>query len=170
MKNDEQIKDWGIVRTPVSYRKADLAERMARSERLRSGEEKVVIQNTGEDGVRQIRALLGLCDYTTNVNLPNRGQIPNLPLGIVVETNASFRDDRVDPVFAGEVPEGVWQLVSHAADAQAMVSRAARERDLDLAFKAFANDPLVNLDLPTARKLFDEMVENTKEYLTEYFE
>lgn len=170
LKNDEQIKDWGFVRTPVSYRKADLAERMARSERLRSGEEKVVIQNTGEDGVRQIRALLGLCDYTTNVNLPNRGQIPNLPLGIVVETNASFRDDRVDPVFAGEVPEGVWQLVSHAADAQAMVSRAARERDLDLAFKAFANDPLVNLDLPTARKLFDEMVENTKEYLTEYFE
>lgn len=169
LKNDEQIKDWGFVRTPVSYRKADLAERMARSERIRSGEEKVVIQNTGEDGVRQIRALLGLCDYTTNVNLPNRGQIPNLPLGIVVETNASFRDDRVDPVFAGEVPEGVWQLVSRAADAQAMVSRAARERDLDLAFKAFANDPLVNLDLPTARKLFDEMVENTKEYLTEYF-
>ncbi len=169
LKNDGQVKEWGFARTPVSWRKDDLKERMARSERLRSGEEEVTIQETGEDGVRQIRALLGLGDYTTNVNLPNIGQIPNLPLGIVVETNAAFRDDRVDPIFAGEVPEGVWQLVSRAADAQAMVARAARERDLDLAFKAFANDPLVDLDLSTARKLFDEMVDNTKDYLTEYF-
>lgn len=169
LKDDEQVHAWGFARTPVSYRKDDLKERLARSERLRTGAEEVSIQETGEDGVRQIRALLGLGDFITNVNLPNRGQIPNLPLGIVVETNASFRDDAVDPVFAGEIPEGVWQLVSRSADSQAMVARAARERNLDLAFKAFANDPLVSLDLPTARELFDEMVDNTKEYLTEYF-
>ena len=169
LKNDEQIAEWGFVRTPVSYRKDDLKERMARSERLRTGKENVEIQNTGEDGVRQIRALLGLGDYTTNVNIPNMGQIPNLPLGIVVETNAAFRDNSVDPILAGPIPEGVWQLVSRAADAQAMMAKATRERDLDLAFKAFANDPLVNLDLPTARALFDEMVENTKNYLGEYF-
>ncbi len=169
LKNEEQVKEWGFAITPVSWRKQDLKERMAKSERLRTGKEDVVIQNTGEDGVRQIRALLGLEDYTTNVNLPNRGQIPNLPLGVVVETNATFRDNTVDPIFAGEVPEGVWQLVSRIADAQSMVARAGRERNLELAFKAFANDPLVNLDLPTARALFDEMVDNTKEYLTEYF-
>lgn len=169
LKNEEQVKEWGFALTPVSWRKEDLKERMARSRRLRNGEEEVSIQETGEDGVKQIRALLGLGDLTTNVNLPNRGQIPNLPLGIVVETNATFRDDSVDPVFAGPVPEGVWQLVSRSADSQVMVARAARERNLDLAFRAFANDPLVNLDLPTARKLFDEMIENTKEYLCEYF-
>ena len=169
LKNPEQVESWGFALTPVSWRKKDLGDRLNRSERLRSGEEEVKIENTGEDGVRQIRALLGLGDYTTNVNIPNRGQIPNLPFGVIVETNAVFRDDRVDPVFAGPVPEGVWQLVSRAADAQTMVARAGQQRDLELAFKAFANDPLVNLDLPTARKLFDEMVENTKEYLTEYF-
>ena len=168
LKNDEQIKEWGFLRTPVSYRKEDLKNRIARSERLRCGEESVVIQNTGEDGVRQIRALLGLGDYTTNVNLPNRGQISNLPLGVVVETNAVFRDDSITPVLAGDVPEGVWQLVSRAADAQTMVARAARERNLATAFKAFANDPLVNLDLEQAKLLFDEMIENTKEYLGEY--
>jgi alpha-galactosidase len=63
----------------------------------------------------------------------------------------------------------VWQLVSRAADAQLTVAKAARERDLDLAFKAFANDPLVNLDLDLAREMFDEMVEKTKDYLGEYF-
>ena len=168
LKDEGQVADWGFALTPVSWRKEDLKRRLERSERLRSGEEEVEIKNTGEDGVRQIRALLGLGDFTTNVNLPNRGQIPNLPLNIIVETNACFRDDRVDPVFAGPVPEGVWQLVSRAADAQAMVAGAARERNLELAFKAFCNDPLVNLDLDTSRRLFDEMVENTKEYLGEY--
>lgn len=169
LKDDEQVKEWGFVRTPVSYRKDNLKERLARSRRLRTGEEMVKIENTGEEGVRQIRALLGLGDFVTNVNLPNVGQIPNLPLGVVVETNATFRDDRVDPVFAGPVPEGVWQLVSRAADEQTMVARAGRERNLELAFKAFVNDPLVNLDIPTARGLFDEMVNNTKHYLEEYF-
>lgn len=169
LKDDEQIEKWGFARTPVSWRKNDLAKRMARSERLRSGEEAIAIENSGEDGVRQIRALLGLEDYITNVNLPNVGQIPNLPLGLIVETNAAFRDDSITPVLAGNVPEGVWQLVSRAADAQLTVAKAARERDLDLAFKAFANDPLVNLDLDLAREMFDEMVEKTKDYLGEYF-
>lgn len=168
LKDEEQVRDWGFALTPVSYRKRDLADRLLRSERLRTGEESVEINETGEDGVRQIRALLGLGDYTTNVNLPNRGQITNLPLGVIVETNASFRDNSVVPVFAGDIPEGVWQLVSRHADAQTMVARAARERNLDLAFKAFVNDPLVNLDISTARKLFDEMVENTSDYLMEY--
>jgi alpha-galactosidase/6-phospho-beta-glucosidase family protein len=31
------------------------------------------------------------------------------------------------------------------------------------------NDPLVNLPKEKARALFDEMVENTKKYLKEYF-
>ena len=168
LKDEGQITEWGFALTPVSWRKNALKERLERSERLSSGEEQVRIEETGEDGVRQIRALLGLEDYITNVNLPNVGQISNLPMGVVVETNAAFRDDSVTPLLSGDLPEGVLQLVSRHADAQTIVARAARERDLELAFKAFANDPLVNLDLVTARKLFDEMVENTKEYLSEY--
>ena len=42
------------------------------------------------------------------------------------------------------------------------------ERNLELAFLAFANDPLVTIPLDQARKLFNEMVENTKEYLAMY--
>ncbi len=169
LKSPEQVKEWCFALTPVSFRKDDLKERLARSEKLRTGAEKFVIRNTGEDGVRQMRALLGLEDYVTNVNIPNVGQIPNLPLGAVVETNAIFRDDSIVSVNAGPIPDGVWSLVSRVADAQLLIAEAGRTRDLELAFKAFVNDPLVTLDLPTARKLFDEMVENTKEYLGEYF-
>ena len=169
LDSPEHVKKWGFKLTPVKWRKENLKERLERSRRLRSGEEEVKLEETGEDGINQIRALLGLGDFTTNVNLPNVGQIPNLPLGAIVETNAAFRDNSVTPVMAGNVPEGVWALVSRSVDEQLTVARAARERDLELAFRAFAQDPLVRIDLESARKLFDEMVENTKEYLTEYF-
>ena len=43
---------------------------------------------SGEEGTRQMMALCGLGNLRTNVNLPNVGQIDNLPRGAVVETNA----------------------------------------------------------------------------------
>lgn len=165
----EQVLDWGFRITPVSWRKENLVERLERSRRLRCGEEEVKLENSGEDGVNQIRALLGLEDFITNVNLPNVGQISNLPRGAIVETNAAFRDNSVTPVMAGNVPDGVYALVARSVDEQLTIAKAAKERDLELAFRAFAQDPLVRLDVKTARLLFDEMVENTKEYLQEYF-
>lgn len=169
LDSPEQVDAWGFKLTPVSWRKENLKERLEKSRRLRLGEEEVKIENSGEEGVRQIRALLGLEDLVTNVNMPNVGQIPNLPLGLIVETNATFRDDSITPVMAGNVPDGVWALVSRAADEQLTVAKAARERDLELAFRAFSQNSLVRVDLQTARRLFDEMIDNTKDYLQDYF-
>jgi len=168
LESPEQVRAWGFDLTPVSWRVDDLADRLERGRKLRSGEEKIVIQKSGEEGVRQIRALLGLGDLVTNVNLPNRGQIPNLPLGTIVETNATFTDDRITPVQAGSIPEGIYALVARIADEQALVSKAAKERNLELAFLAFVNNPLVRLNMTDARKLFDEMVANTSAYLGDY--
>ena len=104
----------------------------------------------------------------TNVNLPNRGQIPNLPLGAVVETNAVFRNNEVLPVMAGEIPTTIYPLVSKICAEQEALDVAIANRDLDAIFDAFAGDPLVTCGIKDARKLFDEMVENTKKYLTDY--
>ncbi len=168
LESPEQVRAWGFDLTPVSWRLNDLEERLEKGRKLRSGEEKIVIQKSGEEGVRQIRALLGLGDLVTNVNLPNRGQIPNLPLGTIVETNAAFTDDNIVPVQAGNVPESIYALVARIVSEQALVSRAAKERDLELAFLAFVNNPLVRLNMTDARALFDEMVANTSLYLSEY--
>ena len=166
--SEKQANSWGIGLTTVDWRKNRQQEREEQSLRLASGEEAVKLNVTGEEGVLQMRALLGLTDLVTNVNIPNRGQIPNLPLGTVVETNAVFRADSLTPVFAGEIPAAIDALVRRIANAQQMVFEAARERDLEKAFQAFTNDPLVDLSAADARVLFDKMVDNTKEYLTEY--
>ncbi len=168
LASPECVKEWKFGLTTVAWRKNDLKERLEKSARLVSGEEKFKMNDTGEDGVNQIRALLGLGSFVTNVNLPNRGQIPNLPLGAVVETNARFAANTVTPVFAGEIPETIYPLISRVSGEQQIITEAALTRNLDLAFTAFSNDPLVTITLSDAKKLFDEMVENTKAYLTDY--
>ena len=168
LESPDRVHEMKFGLTPVSWRKGDLKNRLERSKRLLNGEEKLQINTTGEEGVHQMRALLGLCDLTTNVNVPNVGQIPNLPLGAVVETNAIFRSNEVKPVLAGKIPDEIYPLVSKICTEQEAISSAIAERDIEKIFNAFASDPLVTCSLSDARKCFDEMVENTKKYLKDY--
>lgn len=169
LENPERVKEMHFGLTTVAWRKDDLKNnRLAKSERLVNGEEEPVVNVTGEEGVNQIRALLGLCDLVTNVNIPNQGQIPNLPLGAVVETNAVFRAGSLEPVFAGALPTTIYPLVSRICGEQELLSEAIAERNLDKIFLAFTNDPLVTCSLSDAKKLFKEMVFHTKNYLDSY--
>ena len=168
LESPERVHEMKFALTPVSWRKKDLADRFEKSRKLVSGELKPEINQTGEEGVNQMRALLGLCDLVTNVNIPNVGQIPNLPLGAVVETNAAFRSDEVTPVMAGPIPTKIFPLVSRICAEQEAVFDAIARRDIDAIFEIFASDPLVTCDIKSARKMFNEMVENTKKYLKDY--
>ena len=69
LESPEKAREWGFNLTPVSFRRNALVERLERSERLKNGEEKPEIKLTGEEGVHQMCALLGLGDIVTNVNI-----------------------------------------------------------------------------------------------------
>lgn len=168
LKDPETVKSWGFGLTTVAWRKQDLMNRLERSRKLREKEEAVAIKGTGEEGVTQMKALLGFGELMTNVNMPNRGQIPNLPLGAVVETNAAFRSNSVEPVMAGEVPKEIHPLVGRICAEQEQISKAIAVRDLQMIFNAFASDPLVTCSYEEAKELFKEMVLNTKKYLSSY--
>jgi len=168
LESRERVAEMHFGLTPVSWRKQELQERLEKSRKLLSGELPVEIKKTGEEGVRQMRAILGLGDLVTNVNLPNRGQIPNLPIGAVVETNAVFRAGTVTPVMAGEIPAEILPLVGRVCAEQEALNKALGNRDINGIFQQFAGDPLVTCGYEDAKKLFREMCENTKEYLTSY--
>jgi alpha-galactosidase len=168
MKDPETVEGWGFSLTPVSWRRDRARELAARGERMAKREQRFDIYPSGEVGVQQMKAVLGLGDLVTNVNLPNRGQIPNLPIGAVVETNAYFTSGSVVPMFAGEMPSPILGLTERIVANQQMLVEAVRRRDLDLAFEAFINDPQKTLDMPTSRKLFREMLDNTRAYLGMY--
>ena len=104
-------------------------------------------------------ALLGVKPLDTNVNLPNVGQIPGLPLGAVVETNAQFREDSLAPVIPRPLPAAVLSLVRRVVDVQQMTLEAAIARDRDLAFQALLNDPLCRIPVDVAWAMFCELLE-----------
>lgn len=169
LNSEEARKKCKVYLKRVPDRKEDLKKRIAKSQDLISGKLAFEMTPSGEEGVLQIKALLGLGDIVTNVNLPNIGQIPNLPLGAVVETNAHFTANNVTPVQAGMLPPSLYALIAPIVAEQQMIGEAAQNRDLEVAFKAFAKDALVTIRPDEARKLFDKMVNNTKAYLGDYF-
>lgn len=162
LKDPETVKSWMFGLTPISWRIKDLEKRLDKTHKLLSGEIQFELKETGEDGVRQMKALVGLDTLVTNVNLPNVGQMTGVPLGAVVETNAVFSAGTVHPVVAGRLPDPVLGLVSRHVYNQETTVEAGLTKKYDLAFSAFVNDPLVTVSLSDARKLFDEMLENTK--------
>lgn len=166
LSSPEKAHSFKFTLTPVSWRKADLQNRLARAARLYAGEEELDLKPTGEEGVLMIKAFLGLGEMVTNVNLPNRGQISNLPLGAVVETNAVLSGHTVNPVLSGAMAPAAWALTAPAVAAQGEILCAIKNRDASLAFGAFAGDPLMcAVSLPDARRLYRTMLENTQAYL-----
>ena len=167
LKDPETVKKWKFTLTPISFRKQDLQERLARSERLYNNKEKIKLKSTGEEGVQLIKALCGLKNKVSNVNLPNYAlQIANLPKDAIVETNALFTYDSVAPIYSGNMPEDIRQLTMPHINNHKLIYEACIEKDRKKVYKAFRNDPNINsrLDNKTIRSLVDEMINNTSKY------
>ena len=162
----ETVKQWKFNLTHVDWRVCDLKDRMQRSDDLISGKTPVDLTPSGEEGHLLLKALLGLGDLVSNVNVPNRGQCPDLPLGAVVETNALFGFNRIQPVYAGPMPDGVLPLVSRHVQNQKNTLAAVLNEDRALALATFLNDPQMgNVGLEEGEKLFDDMLAAQKPYV-----
>ena len=167
LKDPETVEKWKFTLTPVSYRKDDLKKRLERSKRLYEGKEKIRLSSTGEEGVQLIKALCGLKDKVSNVNLPNYGlQIPNLPKDAVVETNALFTFGSVAPVYAGKMPEDIRKLTLPHIKNHERIYQAVIQKDRRLVYEAFENDPLIHkrLNGEQIRELVDQMIDRTSKY------
>ena len=165
LRDPETARSWKFSLTPVSWRVENAAALRRKAARLASGEEGFELKKSGEEGVKLIKALFGLGSFVSNVNLPNRGQIADLPLGAVVETNALFARGSVRPVVAGRLPPAIEALVAPHALAQETILCAALARDAWAAFPAFLADPLVTAAPADAERLYATMLDATKAYL-----
>jgi len=168
LSSPDEVEKWGFKLTPVSWRAAELVEKEARTLRLASQEEKIEIKSSGEEGVLLIKALCGLGDIISNVNIPNYAlQIANIASDAVVETNALFGRDSIRPVFAGVLPDELYKLTKPHIDNQNIVLEAALKYDLDKVVDAMCNDPLIKGQFTKSEvyNLAIEMIKNTLEYL-----
>jgi alpha-galactosidase len=170
LKDPETVKSWGFGLTPVSWRKKDLENRLRKSRELEAGKP-LTLKETGEEGVSLIRAICGLGDVISNVNLPNYAkQISNLPESAVVETNAFFARNSVRPVYAGALDDKIKALVMPHVENHERTMQAALNGDRKLLYDAFKYDRLIHgrISDASSMKLADDMVAATKKYLPQY--
>lgn len=165
LKDKDTIQSWKFGLTTVDFRKEDLEKRIDKSKRLVEGTEEMSTTPSGEEGIQLIKSLCGLARTVSNVNILNVGQIPNIPLGTVVETNALFELNHIAPVFAGDMPENILELTMPHVEIQDKVLQAALTYDRELALDAFMVDPLVTISREEGKELLDRMILNTKAYL-----
>lgn len=168
LNDPETVKSWKFSLTTVKWRKDDLLNRLEKSRKYVAREEEVDREPSGEEGVLLMKALVGLDRVVSNVNIPNVGQIPNLPIGSIVETNAVFSRDSIKPMMAGELPDNLLKLILPHVGNHARILKAAFNYDRELVTEAFLNDPNTNAkcsDRKELRKLVDDMIEATALYL-----
>ena len=165
-RDPETVREWKFGLTSVDWRVDDLKKRLKRSDNLVSGAEAIELTPSGEEGHLLLKALLGLGDLVSNVNIPNRGQIPNLPMGAVVETNAFFGLDRIEPIHAGPMPSNILPLVARHVYNQENTLKAALTCDRKLGLSTFLNDPQLSFVRPDdGEKLFNDMLEAQRSWL-----
>jgi galacturan 1,4-alpha-galacturonidase len=165
IRSPETLFKWGVIRTPVSWRIERWRNAPGKTRDLLNGLTPLVLEPSGEEGVNMIKALLGLGDLVTNVNMENVGQISNMPLHAVVETNAHFSSDDIRPLTAGALPAGIAPLINQHSANQELIIEAALTENIDLAFQAFFNDPTNHLPIDITWELFNRMLQVNREYL-----
>lgn len=170
LKSAEAARSKRFNLTSVDWRMQGLKQAIEKSQKLASGEEELVIKPSGEEGVRQIKAILGLEDLVTNVNLPNKGQIKNYPMGAVVETNALFSENSVEPIEATPLPVEVDAMIlKHVYHHEAFI-KALRKKNIEIVKNIVADDPQCGVaSYEQVSKVFDEIYEHNKDSLDYYW-
>ncbi len=168
LKSPKTISSWKFSQTTVNYLKKVKLDKISRVKSLMNGTESLRVGGGTTDCALQIRALMGLGNLITNICMRNSGQVENLPIGAIVHTNALISKNSVKPVAAGKLNDEIYGLtIRHIVNQNTLV-KSVKERDLDIAFNAFLNDPLMTADLNDATELYKEMLSAVRTHLLYY--
>ena len=102
-------------------------------------------------------------------NLPNRGQIPNLPLGATVETPVVVNGAGIQPVVGEALPEGVAELCRREITAVQLCVDAAIYGDRQKALQCLLLDPVIQ-DIDQARQILDAYLEAYRAHLPQFWQ
>ncbi len=106
--------------------------------------------------------------YHLAANLPNTGQISNLPLGAIVETPVMVSGSGIHPVHVGALPEPVAELCRRELMSAQLGVDAAVEGNYEKALQCLLLDPVTH-ELDTARLILDDYLKTYKEHLPQFW-
>jgi alpha-galactosidase len=159
--------DYGVEATTIAHRQERHARERTRLLRCLRGEEPLPLEHSVEEMAELMAALRGGPAGRFIVNIPNQGQIPNLPAGAVVECYATVDRWGVHPEFPGPLPHGPAEVcLAHLAEQELTVD-AAIHGDRRRALQALLMDPAVQ-SWEMAAPMLDEMLSGTAAYLPQF--
>ena len=159
-------EDYGVLLTTIADREQQVAAARANVHAAIEGD-LPALSRSPEATADIVSAVANGRSVRTIVNLPNTGQIDNLPRGAVVETLAEITSAGAQPLTVGALPAGVLSTLQPHVTNQEMIAQAALEGDRSLALQAMVNDPLVP-SLQVARDLLDDLLRAHAEYLPKF--
>ena len=105
--------------------------------------------------------------YHLAANLPNAGQIANLPLGAIVETPVHVNAAGIHPIHMGSLPEPIAELCRRELMSAQLGIDAVVEGDYQKALQCLLLDPVVT-DMNIARKILDDYLTTYREHLPQF--
>ena len=163
-KYNIRLYDWNLfaaVREFELNRLNDMANGNATIEGL--------LDTDSEGALEMIENVAGAGNhYHLAANLPNMGQISNLPLGATVETPVQVNGAGIHPVHVGALPEPIAELLRRETTAAQLCVDSAVEGSREKALQCLLLDPII-ADIDTAKKILDDYLTEYKEYLPQYW-
>lgn len=102
-------------------------------------------------------------------NIPNVGQIGNLPLGAIVETPAIVDGAGVQGLAVGNLPSGIAELCRREISVAQLCVDAGVTGDRQLALQCLLLDPVIT-DMDVARQILDDYLETYREHLPQFWQ
>jgi alpha-galactosidase len=154
-----------------------------RNEGLRGeGHQHIAAMGAGEEGIDELReadsegaeelieAMAGSePHYHLAANVPNVGQIANLPMGAIVETPAIIDGLGVHGVAVGSLPVGIAELCRREIAVAQLSVDAAVKGDRQLALQCLLLDPVIT-DMDVARQILDDYLVTYREHLPQFWQ
>lgn len=106
--------------------------------------------------------------YHLAANLPNVGQISNLPLGATVETPVHVDGAGIHPVHFGALPEPIAELLRREITTTQLCVDSVVEGSREKALQCLLLDPVIT-DIDTARKILDDYLNAYRDYLPQFW-
>src|SRR3954468_1497829 len=160
-------EDYGVLLTKIEHRYDMLHASQAEVKAMVAGSEPMQLAHSPEESADIIAAMVNGRPFRAIVNVPNTGQIDNLPRDVIVETMAEVGATGVNPIGVGALPGGVLGTLHPHVVNQELLVAAALTGDRQLALQALLGAPLVR-DYRAAPKLMDELLEAHAELLPQF--
>ena len=158
---EDLIREFGIPLDEYPTRCVEQAEGWAKQAVELKAASSIAVEKSHEFAAELMNAILAGVPHVITANLPNRGQMPQLPLGAIVETPTLVDANGLQPTVVDDVPPQLIALMRSQINVQELTVRALLDENREHIYHAAYMDPhtAAELDLRQIQALIDDLIE-----------